>query len=109
MEVNELENLVACAELRNPKQYNADRERYIIEISFRAGQENKDKEWDGWRVKYIPDAITQARQDGLQEYHNFMETPCPHFVADRYFVESPCKDCYEAKLKEWKLKLKLEV
>jgi len=39
MEVNELENLVACAELRNPKQYSANRERYIVEISYKAGQE----------------------------------------------------------------------
>ena len=37
MEAKELDRLIACAELRNPKVYNASRERYIAEISFKAG------------------------------------------------------------------------
>uniref|UniRef100_A0A6M3L788 Uncharacterized protein n=1 Tax=viral metagenome TaxID=1070528 RepID=A0A6M3L788_9ZZZZ len=101
MEAKELERLIACAELRNPQQYNASRERYIAEISFKAGEEVKDKEWDDWRVKYIPEALSVAHQEGREEYHRFMGTSCPHYVADRYYTESPCKDCYEAKLKEW--------
>ncbi|KKK60661.1 hypothetical protein LCGC14_3022120, partial [marine sediment metagenome] len=37
MEAKELERMVASAELRNPKVFNASRERYIAEISFKAG------------------------------------------------------------------------
>ena len=44
METKELKRLIACAELRNPKTYNASRERYIVEISFKAGRE-AEREW----------------------------------------------------------------
>ena len=37
MESKELKRLIACAERRNPKQFNASRERYLAEISFKAG------------------------------------------------------------------------
>ena len=37
MEAKELGRLVASAELRNPNTFNASRERYAIEISFKAG------------------------------------------------------------------------
>ena len=46
METKELERLVACAELRNPKQYNASRERYLAEISFKADAEKRNKVMD---------------------------------------------------------------
>ena len=75
------------------------------EISFKAGQEDKDNEWDEWRVKYIPGALFNAKLEGIKEYHKFMETPCPHFVADRAYFPSPCTDCYESKLKEWGIEL----
>ena len=39
MEAKDLERIVASAELRNPKVFNASRERYVAEISFKAGQE----------------------------------------------------------------------
>ena len=37
MEAKELERIVASAELRNPKVFGASRERYVAEISFKAG------------------------------------------------------------------------
>ena len=39
MEAKDLERIVASAELRNPGVFNANRERYVAEISFKAGQE----------------------------------------------------------------------
>jgi len=38
MEAKELNRLIANAELRNPKTFNASRERYVVEISFEAGK-----------------------------------------------------------------------
>ncbi len=44
MEPKEVEDLVAKAELRNPKQFNASRERYAIEIAYKAGyDEGREK------------------------------------------------------------------
>lgn len=39
MEAKELERIINSAELRNPKTFNSSRERYVAEISFKAGQE----------------------------------------------------------------------
>ena len=44
MEAKELERMVASAELRSPKVFNASRERYVAEISFKAGMK-KVVEW----------------------------------------------------------------
>lgn len=68
MKVEELERVIACAELRNPKQYNASRERYIAEISFRAGIK-KLAEWllsdDDMPLqdeyKYPPKTVAQVK------------------------------------------------
>jgi len=38
IEEQELKRLLASAELRNPGKFNASRERYLVEISFKAGE-----------------------------------------------------------------------
>uniref|UniRef100_A0A6H2A5V0 Uncharacterized protein n=1 Tax=viral metagenome TaxID=1070528 RepID=A0A6H2A5V0_9ZZZZ len=37
METKELDRIVASAELRNPKVFYTSRERYVAELSFKAG------------------------------------------------------------------------
>jgi len=37
MDVKELKSLLDAAELRNPQGFSANRERYLAEISFKAG------------------------------------------------------------------------
>ena len=39
MEIEELNRLLASAELRNPQGFSAGRERYLAEISHKAGVE----------------------------------------------------------------------
>ena len=55
METKELERLLAAAELRNPQGFSADRERYLAEISFKAGQQEVAECVNGFMVLHSPD------------------------------------------------------
>ena len=57
MEIKELDRLVACAELRNPNRFNADRERYAIEISFRAGRD------EGFILSKVTDPVLSGKAE----------------------------------------------
>ena len=41
MDIETMDKLLFATELRNPQGYSASRERYAIEIAFKAGQEGK--------------------------------------------------------------------
>ena len=64
MEVKELDRLLASAELRNPKVFNASRERYLAEISFKAGE---DKGYAHARQHCEDVIIPQAKVEGMKE------------------------------------------
>ncbi len=51
------------------------------EISFKAGQEQGMKTVSPLDVL---NALDAGRKAGIREYHKFMSTPCPHYVASRY-------------------------
>ena len=71
METKELERLVACAELRRPKVFNASRERYVIEISFKTGQKSGRKEVMELLEKEYPAIVTwQCWQELSREVRN---------------------------------------
>ena len=42
-------------------------------------------------------------QDGRREVWKFIHSPCKHNKKERYLAAYPCQECYETKLKEWKL------
>jgi len=54
-----LNKLIASAELRNPGIFNASRERYIAEISFKEAIKLRDKEWV--EIMDITSQIAQGR------------------------------------------------
>ena len=106
MGIEELNRLIACAELRNPNQFNASRERYIAEISFKAGEQigiakgvilktrditllNKE-EMEELNAQ-AKDFYNKAEQAGIREVVEWMKSQ-----PKLYWTEE-----WQAKLKEW--------
>ena len=65
MEAKELNRIVTSAELRNPKVFSASRERYVAEISFKAGQESM--------LTDIPAGIAQAHKNGIRKAVDYLK------------------------------------
>ena len=66
MGAKELKRLIACAELRNPKQFNASRERYIAEISFKAGMEEAGQVTEELLTKAVNAGIKTGGRESVE-------------------------------------------
>lgn len=115
MEDKDLDRLIASAELRNPKQFNASRERYIAEISYKAGYAERDKEiikdlrLIGTVHKYSPTA-EQAYKAGMREVVECIEkNPLELYLktistnGHDYYIPLVLADTWQAKLKDWNI------
>lgn len=85
MEVKVLNRLLAAAELRNPKVFNASRERYVAEISFKAG------------FKEALDTVVATRQYDEGKQAGMKE------VVECGLITVTSFSKWQAKLKEWGL------
>lgn len=85
MELDELDRLIACAELRNPGKFNASRERYLAEISFKAGYKQ------GTKDNY--DCGVEDRKLGIREVVDAVGEIFPH---GHVFLKE-----WQDKLKSW--------
>jgi len=93
MEAKELERMVASAELRNPKVFNASRERYIAEISFKAGYKY------ALEGAVMNGGYESVKKAGIREV--------VEWVGEH--KESTCMDClcaFDFRIDEWQAKLK---
>ena len=118
MEAKELERVVACAELRNPKVFNASRERYVAEISFKAGYGagydkghsdlfHKDaivvgsfnpRAKPSGEAKALFDAYEKGKSEGRKEVVEWLE-------GNAYYCPEVDYEKWQAKLKEWGISL----
>ena len=111
METKEIERLVACAELRRPKVFNASRERYVIEISFRAGQESGRKEVVKLALQAIEDEpefpgdIDDELWDAL---NGNKENVISAMRSSVRLTKKGIVERLEVKLKEWGIKWRLK-
>ncbi len=105
MEPKELDRLITCAELRNPNQFNASRERYLAEISFKAGMEEEAK--GGLNSLSHITGFREGKVAGIREVVEWMLTQQlpKEYQAEEYrgLIVVDNKH-WQAKLKEWGIK-----
>jgi len=92
MESKELKNLLNAAELRNPQGFSANRERYLAEISFKAGYEQ------GGLDSYATD-FAEGKRTGIKEVVEWGLETCPHdlFGEGTQCYKRACDKCWQEK------------